>query len=254
MINSENFNHPSKHLAGILITLLCVFGPVQKQAIAQMFSVESNDTRTHIPLNNGAIGIGLVDFNYIGSDTAENSGVFEFDSPTIVLTYETRGLDLYMEFANALTGLENQNYYNIGGKIHRAFQMIRKKRFGVSIPVHLHTDFTRVITEGFRGNIDQFQQSAIMLGTGLMIDVRPFSNIRLHTNGHAGYGYSLSAGSAFFGKALNIRAQQRVFIDNVFGELGLSFGYDFNFKQYNVENDYYDYNLQSHNFVVGLTF
>ncbi|MGM0587542.1 MAG: hypothetical protein ACQETE_03925 [Bacteroidota bacterium] len=222
---------------------------------AQMFSVESKGAQPNNAWNQSLYLSGSwVDFTYTGGGDAQYAGNYEFNSPTIGLRYEIPGLDIYMNVGGGLTGMDEHSYVNVGAQLYQPFRLVGGGKFQLYAPLQLHSDFTRVVSERQLSGVDQFQQSMIAPGGGLMYGIEISDRIDYTGVGIAEYGFSFSAGNTFTGQVLGIQAQQRLSIANIFGAVGLALGYDLQFRRYNVEIDQYDYNLMSHHLYLGVNF
>jgi hypothetical protein len=194
------------------------------------------------------------EFRYQGPDDAEFSNSYTFDGPVVGVRYEIPGFDIYVNLGGGVTGLDDRSFVNVGAQLYQPFRLINTKHFDLYGPLQLHTDFTRVTNNEREFGLDQFQQSMLAPGAGLLYSITFSDNVGYLGGGIAEYGYSFSAGNTFVGQLLGLQTQHRLTIDDVFGTLGLSFGYDLNFRRYDVEIDRYDYNLLSHHFYLGISF
>ena len=68
-----------------------------------------------------------------------------------------------------------------------------------------------------------------------------------------GYTYSVrqnNGGGTVFG----VKGNLRLYYDHLFGAAGLSLGYHYNFRRYNVNGQALDYNAIENSFLIGVTF
>jgi hypothetical protein len=240
--------------AGILWALfILAFGFQNVQA--QMFSVESKKKSQPTRWNQSVyVTVAPLDFSYQGADDVQFAGDYELNGITVGLRYEIPGFDIYLNLGGGLTGMNNHSLVNVGAQLYQPFRLVNTKVFDLYAPLQLHTDFTRVVADNQRSGADQFQQSMLAPGAGLIYDVKFGDRVSYLGSGVAEYGYSFAAGNTFVGQVFGVQVQQRLTISNVFGSVGLSFGYDLNYRRYDVEIDRYDYNLLSHNISVGISF
>jgi hypothetical protein len=77
-------------------------------------------------------------------------------------------------------------------------------------------------------------------------------SIDLSTN--ANYGYSARSFGAEGGQTVLLDIKARYLIDNFSKSLGLSFGYDYTFQDYYIDNTQFEYRLTGHSIFVGIRF
>jgi hypothetical protein len=243
----------SKLLCAIMVMVIWSLSSELGQA--QMFSVDSKSGQQVNSFTQSIYATGtIIDFRYTGSDDAQFAEKYDFAGSAIGLRYEIQGLDLYLNVGGGLTGLDEHSYVNVGAQLYQPFRIVSANSFRLYIPLMLHSDFTRVVSEQQQSGGDQFQQSMLAPGGGLMYGVSFSDRVQYTGVALTEYGFSFSAGNTFTGQVFGLQGQQRINIADVFGSVGLSLGYDFQFRRYNVEIDRYDYNQWSHHVYLGVNF
>ncbi len=223
---------------------------------AQMFSVDDNNRPgiRGIPATAIYLGAEPASFDYQGPDDIPNSGEYEFNGTLIRFRLESYGINLFMASGGDITGIDDVSYFDAGLKAGYGITLLNNRRMMVQIPFQLVTSITSVVNRNVVGLNRQFQQGALIGGVGGYIGLRPVERIRLQFNVVPNYGFSFATGNTFGGSLLHVEGQARLFFDRVFGEMGLSLGYDYNYKNYNIEEDLFDYKLNTHSILVGITF
>jgi len=236
-------------LLGIITT--CI---IPRGVRAQMFSVGSEGPRFNIPQNEFYVGLEPMDVTYKGSD--QQGGIFAFNGSIIRLGYKSNGLDLFMGTGGKITGINDVSYFDVGGNIDIGFITLQhSKSFTLQIPVRIafrYTNMTNAHT--IISRYDRFKFGSLTGGIGLHLRVRPGKNIRVDVLGVPSYGASFASGGFFGGSVGSMAAEGRVYFDNLFGNMGLSVGYKYDLRNYDVDQNVYDYNISGNNVEVGITF
>jgi len=225
-------------------------------ASAQMFSVGNERPEDRPPpQRNAYIGVGPAEFEFHGNEqNVLNSNRFDFDSQIVKLRYETLNLNFFINFSNSLTGADSVNYFNFGLEFVSSIQIADTEDFQFGVPIQFRGDFTNVNNQNVQRGQGQFQQNNLQIGTGLMFEYRLTRAIRFGANAIPNAGITFSAGNTFFGTTYGVISDSRLYFDRIIGQLGLSFGYQFKFKRFNIDTDLFDYDLRSNIFSIGLTF
>lgn len=225
-------------------------------AEAQMFSVGSEPGRIDVPRTAIYLGWEPADFDYKGGDLAipGTEGRFAFSGSLLRLRLETPALQFFLATGGQATGLDNVSYFDAGVQAGYSFSIIRNKQFFVQIPFQLVSSLTSVNADEGIPNAPQFRQGALAAGLGGFIGVRPSERIRVQAGFVPHYGFSFATGGTFGGSLAKLDGKFRLFLDRIFGETGLSLGYNYKFNRYDVDENEFDYDLTSHSILVGVTF
>ncbi len=83
---------------------------------------------------------------------------------------------------------------------------------------------------------------------------KPAKNIRVQVGAVPTYGFSFATGGSVGGSIGTVTAHGKLYFDRLFNDKGLSIGYKYDFRSYDIEDDIYDYDLKGHSFEIGITF
>jgi hypothetical protein len=236
------------------LVLLVVIGFLLQPELGygQMFSVNEDRRQRQVPTNRAYVGLEPVEFNYFGPRTPQQPPRYEMNNPILRLRYESRNTEFFMGYGDALTGADSVNFFQIGGSLSRPIRLFNSRKFRVQFPIKLQADLTTASNkQSYR---EEFQQSGIMIGAGPELYWRISSNLHWQGQVIPQIGYSLSPGGTFGGSISYLGGGTRFIIDHVFGKIGLSFGYDYTYKRFNIDVDRFDYKFRSHAFLIGITF
>jgi len=218
-----------------------------------MFSVDDDERpadRTTEPTNILSIGFSNATFDFTGENISDNDRL-DFDDLLFEIQFNTQGLDLSTAFGGSLTGMDDQSYVNLSARIYNHFPLKRSQKFRVSLPIQLTTDLTQVSRD--ISNTD-FRQSSLTFGSGIASTVRPAERISIQFKATPNYGFSFSQGSIFGGSLFRFDGIANLLIHNVFGNRSLALGYNFDFKNYDIDGDINDYEFTSHTLTIGIGF
>lgn len=220
---------------------------------AQMFSIDNTGPQREHRLGSlTMIGASweLADFSYAGVGASDFERV-DFTGSILRLRLDSPGLDLSLGFGGALTGMDDNSYLNVGGRIYNNFALKRSPSFLVSVPVQLTSDLKQV--QQNRSD-SEFLQSSLTIGTGIATLFRIGNAISMNIKATPNYGFSFSQGSLFGGNLFRVDAKSLLFIHNVFGSNSLALGYHFDYRMYRIEGNLNDYDYTSHSITVGYAF
>lgn len=220
-------------------------------ACAQMFSVDNEPEVTDVPGTAVYLGVEPANFDYKGPITG---GQYEFNGSLIRFRLESYGINLFLASGGEITGLDDISYFDAGLKAGYGINILRSREVIIQIPLQLITNITSAVNRNVVGLNTQFQQGGLVAGIGGYIGLRPVDRVRFRFNVVPSYGFSFATGNTFGGSLTMVEGQARMFVDRIFGELGLSLGYDYSFKGYDIEEDIFDYNLKTHSILLGITF
>lgn len=220
-----------------------------------MFSVGETEDRQPLRLQSySTLGIGLefADFNYTGSDFTDGSPeLASFEGSILRVRFENPGLDISAGFGGTLTGLEDNSFVNINALLYNDFPLVRTQKFIFALPLQIGTDLTSVQIERSNNN---FQQSSFTIGTGASLRYQINRRVGTSLRATPNIGFSFSQGNLFGGRLFRGTTAARFYFNEVFGSAALVFGYDFDYKDYDIEGNQNDYEYLSHAITVGLAF
>lgn len=243
----------NKNIILILAVILAFFAA---DARAQMFSVGGEPGRIDIPTTGIYLGLEPVDFEYQGGalDVPANEGRFAFSGSLVRLRLETPALQFFLATGGNLTGIDDVSYFDAGVQAGYRFSIVRSEQFTVQIPFQLVSSLTSVNTDESITNATQFRQGALAAGLGGFIGVRPSERVRVQAGFVPHYGFSFATGGTFGGSLAKLDGRLRLFLDRVFGDTGISLGYNYKFNRFDVDENEFDYDLTAHSILVGVTF
>lgn len=236
----------------LFITAILTLSLPLQQAQAQMFSVgDPEPTGTQQML--GAYttitaGWEFAQFEYTG-DLLSDTERLDFNDSVFRLALETPGLDLSIGFGGALTGMNDNSYVNVTGRIFSEFSIFRRENLRINVPLQIITDLKRV--QQNRTDID-FQQSSFVFGSGLSTHIRLGSALDLSIGAKPSYGFSFSQGNLFGGSLFRADGSTRLYFRNLIGERTFTLGYNFNFRSYDIDGDRDDYRYTGHTIILGI--
>lgn len=240
-------------LFSVLSSTFLLFLVFPSAAFSQMFSVDNSGPRADRPLGQYTmLGVSweMAVFDYTGSEAPAEDRL-DFDSSILRLRLDSPGLDLNLGFGGSLTGMDENSYVNILGRLYNDFSVVREPSFQLFIPLQLTTDLKRVQREDSEA---EFRQSSLSLGSGLASMVRLGRRLDLTLRATPNYGFSFSQGALFGGNLFKFDGKTLFIFRNLFGNNGLAVGYHFDYRSYDIEEDLNDYNYTSHSVTVGFTF
>ncbi|WP_441001063.1 hypothetical protein [Fodinibius sp. SL11] len=254
--NSQFFEKKIKILTSVFTVVLILIGGWINQLQAQMFSVGETGPRFSTPMSEIFIGIESMKASYKGEPTINGAGIFEYDGPVLVAGYNTVGLSLYLSTGGKITGIDDASYFHTGGNYDFGLNLYRSSNVRVKIPLRIASRYTNITNNRslLLPTTSRFQFGMIAAGGGINGVWRPVKNIRFEVGAVPTYGFSFATGGFFGGSIGTLNAHGKVYFDRLFGDKGLSLGYKYDFRSYNIEEDVYDYNLKGHSVQIGITF
>jgi hypothetical protein len=239
----------------VILTLILLVSTLFFPAvsIAQMFSIgdpEPQGTGTPGIYTIAAISWEPSSFTYTGNENVLNDRV-DFEDPVLRFRLETPGLELTLGLGGNLTGMNNNNYTNITGRIYNQFLLYRQEKINLFLPIQLTTDLTRVRSEdtGY-----EFQQSSFVFGSGLGSTVRLGERLDFIIRATPNYGFSFSQGNLFGGSLFRFDGRSYLIIRNVIGRRSIALGYQYDYRAYDVDGEQNDYDFTGHSFTLGIAF
>jgi len=238
----------------LLTFLMVLFLAAEVQA--QMFSVGSTPGRVDIPRTAIYLGIEPADFDFTGGSlpNAINEGKFSFSGSLIRLEARLQGLEVFLASGGALTGIDDVTYFDAGIRAGYGLPIVRSENLLVQVPFQVMSGITNVTSDRGSTGGAQFRQGALTVGAGAFIGVRPSSRFRMQAEFLPSYGFSFATGGTFGGSLAKLDGKFRLFFDRLFGNTGMSLGYNYKFNRFDIDENEFDYDLQAHTILVGITF
>lgn len=240
----------TKSILTVIFLLFFLLTPVASNA--QMFSVGDEESRSTNPFSSYARGgIYLVDFSYTGdpASVSENNRL-TFNGTVAHLGYESNSFNLGLGIGGELSGLENRNYFHLDLDFTNPFYLIRKERFVAGIPIKLRTKAISVQSDQVQ---DEFRQTDLSAGAGLIIRLNVPEKIGITTQFIPSIGFSTSNGGFLGGNIFSLAGKARInFYDLLFGK-NISLGYDYIHDSYDIDGDQYDYDVNGHLITLGVS-
>ena len=234
-------------LLTIAVSLL-FFAP---QSFAQMFSV--GETRGPAPISSSYLRIGVspLMFEFMGNQPpGSNATQLELESTAFFLGFESPGVELSLTLANGLTGVDEQSLFDLNFTLSNRFLLINKRALRAGIPIQLHSSLTNVNNNRAEEN---FNQSNFAVGGGAFLTFRFSEKILFSNEITPGYGFSNSSGGFFGGSLFYVKAKSRLNFLRILNGRSISIGYDYNFKSFDIDDDFYDFDLTSHTLTLAIS-
>lgn len=246
----------------IVITFLSVLFVLMtantKQLQAQMFSVGETDPRYGSPLSEVFVGIEAMEASFRGGSNGGEglAGIFEYDGPVIIAGYNTVGLNLYISAGGKITGIDDASYFHTGGNYDFGLTLYRNSKVNIKIPLRIASRYTNITSDRSLvfPTVSRFQFGMIAAGGGINGVWRPAKNVRFEIGAVPTYGFSFATGGFFGGSIGTVNAHGKLYIDRLFDDKGLSIGYKYDMRRYDIDDDIYDYDLKGHSVQIGVTF
>lgn len=244
-----------KKLTGLLFGIFFVCAnavPVQ----AQMFSVGDQGPRFNVPQSEVYLGLEPMDVAYQGDMQAAEAEAFEFEGPVIRLGYESPALDIFMGTGGTITGIDSASYFDTGGNIDFGLSLYRSRHLSLELPFRIASRYTNITnSQTFRfAGASRFRFGSLSAGAGVRVRVRPLENFRFKAGVVPSYGFAFASGGFFGGSLGAVSGNGRLYFDHLFGDAGLAIGYRYNLRNYDIDEDIYDYRINGHSLEVGITF
>ncbi len=241
------------NFTAFFVVLCLMFGGVPRLSQAQMFSVGGDEPDYNVPQTELTLGLEPASVTYEGGN---NTGLFEFEGPMIRLGYNTRTLNLFLGTAGSVTGVDDVAYFDVGGHINFNLRLYRSEKVVVRLPVRISSRYVNMTNdEVFQPGINNyFRFGSLTPGAGAELLVRPSDDIRIAAGAVPSYGFAFASGGFFGGSLGSVAAHGRLYFDRLWGDMGLSIGYEYDLRNYDIDNDSYDYKVKGHLFELGITF
>jgi len=218
-----------------------------------MFSVGETEDREPLRIQSYStlgVAVEFADFDFTGSNlSAEDQA--EFNGSILRIRFENPGLNISAGFGGNLTGLDERSYVNVNALLYNDFPLVRSQNFIFALPIQIGTDLKSVQIERSNNN---FQQSSFTIGTGLSLRYQVNRRVGASLRATPNIGFSFSQGNLFGGRLIRGITTGRLYFNEVFGSAALVFGYDFDYRDYNIDGSQNDYRYLSHSVTIGLAF
>lgn len=236
-----------------LVTLIILILFANQLATAQMFSVSTDTPSRQLPTVSFILAGEPTSFEYRHADS-EPEHSLAFNGPLYRIRGELPGLQIYLAYNNDTGGDNGMTVFNAGAMIEGQYMVYRRPSIFISIPLMLKTDYLQVTTRRSFAGSEDMQQSSAMVGAGLQIHNRISSKIRTQIKAIPQYGFSVTSFGGMGGSVSVLEGQARVYIDNVFRSFGVVAGYDYRRSVYDLEADQFNYRMETHSILLGITF
>lgn len=221
-----------------------------------MFSIKSKINRLEIPSTAIYAGLEFTDFNYVGNiglGQDPNARAFQFNGPIMRFRIETNAIELYMGTGGRITGIDPQSYFDAGVNAGYGITLIDRPNFLLQVPLQIGTGITTVTNSTLLSGT-QFQQGHAFFRLGGYMQLRLSRRIRVLGRALPGTGITFSQGGNLGGNITSFKGEGRLYYDRLFGDIGLSLGYDYNYKKYDITDSVFDYANNGHAIMLGVTF
>lgn len=234
----------------VLFLILIIFSLPQILQ-AQMFSVDDDErSRTNPFAPYLRAGIKTINFDYQGDPEENNAGVLNLQGVAATLAFESGGFKLGASIANKLTGVDDQNYFDLAINFTNPFMIIGRPTYMIGLPLQLGSKVTSV-----RSDITShdFSQTNFHAGIGIMTQFHFPELLGGSIQFLPSYGFSSSSGGFVGGNVFSLKGQARINFYNIIFDKNISLGYDYNFDSYDIDGETLDYNFTGHTLTLGIS-
>lgn len=216
-----------------------------------MFSIGESQRSNAFPSSYLRIGIAPTSFDYTGNFVGTSDPtLLEIENSALHVNLETPGVSLSLILANKLTGLDDRSFFDLGFSLGNNFFLVRERVVSLGIPIQLYTSITNANNEQ---NQENFNQVNFAVGGGGFLNFRISPKIVFNNEFIPGYGFSNSSGGFFGGSMFYAKGKSRLNFLNLIGQRSISLGYDFNFRSFDIDDEFYDFDLTSHQITLGIS-
>lgn len=244
-----------KTLTGLLFGVFFVSANVVPVE-AQMFSVGDQGLRFNVPQSEVYLGLESMDVAYQGDMELNEAEAFEFEGSIIRLGYDSPGFNVFLGTGGTITGIDNISYFDTGGNVDFGLSLYSSRQLSVLLPLRIASRYTNITNNRafqFAG-LNRFRFGSISAGAGVNVRVRPLENFRFKAGVVPHYGFAFASGGFFGGSLGAVSGNGRLYFDHLFGDVGLAIGYNYDLRNYDIDEDIYDYRINGHSLEVGITF
>lgn len=232
-----------------------IISVMQTDAAAQMFSMDNDRSSLSRITSEVYLGIEPTTVTYQGDESVELPGQFNYDAPIIRVGYSGRTLNFFMGAGGEITGSDNVGYFDAGGNLNYGFPLYVTEEVLIQLPIQIASRYVNITNSQNVATLDRFRFGSLTAGTGIKAMVRPTQKIRLKAGALPSYGFAFASGGLFGGSLGSVALNGRLYLDRLFNnKMGLSFGYKYELRNYNVEEERYDYRIKGHSLQLGISF
>ena len=177
---------------------------------------------------------------------------FSFDGPIFGLGYEGESF-LFNIATGQNLGILNSSIFNVSISLTPQLPLIVRKKFRLSVPFLIQTDFTR-IRSGVIGVNDELVQNVGKAGAGAQLTLTPFPKIKLDAAILREVGFLTRRFGTTGGRQLGYQIPVRLYGFQLFDKYGLSLMYTYQFSNYDVTEPFIDYDHEINRFGLGINF
>lgn len=237
----------------LFCSLIMVILPFSSQA--QMFSV-GTDNRTNfgnIYSPYARAGVQFIDFKYKGSNIGNNliHTPLTFNGEAAYIAYESLGFNINAVLGNTITGLNNTKYFSLNLNFINPFYLINGQSFKAGIPVKLDSRLVSVRNDDIN---EEFSQTSLSAGAGLTAAIIKQNRFSITSEFLTSYGFSSASGGFLGGSVFSLNGNARINFYNLLFGKNISFGYDYIFDSYDIDEERLDYDLSGHTITLGVSF
>ncbi|WP_138431131.1 hypothetical protein [Fodinibius saliphilus] len=238
----------------IAVILLSVMVPAE--SMGQMFSVGEKEPQFNSPNTNFFLGVEAMDVSYQGLRSIDNSaGQFEFAGPIIKVGYRNQFVNLHLSTGGPVSGIEYVGYFEVGGALNVLIDLYQSETISLFLPIHISSRLVNMTnSKNFYPRFNNFRFGNLSGGLGPKVLIRPAEKIRIDVRGIPTYGFAFASRGSQGGSFGSVDLQGRLYFDRLFGDVGLSVGYQYDLRNYDIDEDVYDYKIKGHIFELGITF
>lgn len=218
---------------------------------AQMFSVGEERPNLDIPLSEFYMGLEPAEVTYEGEATGSRAGVFAFEGSLLRFGYRNQMLDLSLRTGGQVTGLDEVGFFDFGGHVDVGIPLYMSRPLSLQIPIRIDSRFTNITNSQ---SLERFRFGSLTVGAGAKVMARHAPTFRFEAGVVPSYGFSFASGGIFGGSMGGLAANSRLYLDRLFNEFGFSVGYTYDIRNFDVDEDIYDYRVNTHSIQLGITF
>ncbi len=227
-----------------------VFQLLTFPAFAQMFSVGESSGPATISNSYLKIGLAPTAFDYDGESNDPGTSLLELENNAFFIGFESPGVELNLTLANQLSGLENKSFFDLNFTLSNRFYLINKRNVRAGIPLQLHSSITSVNNNQIEEN---FNQANFAIGGGGFLNIRIGEKLTFNNEATPGYGFSNSSGGFLGGSMYYLKTKSRLTFIGLIGGRSIGLGYDYNFRSFDIDDDFYDFDLTSHTITLAIS-
>jgi hypothetical protein len=243
----------------IVASCLLVAGLLVTTASAQNFSFNADRP---IAVQAVSFGYYLIDFDYDGE--SDPPFRFDFNNPAYGITYSRPSFLVTLGYGQQdadNAGSEALSLLDLTLTTWGDFVLSASDRARLFVPVVLYSNYRRVSPQEDSASLDAFNVTVLGLGAGLGASQQLGERVLLEARAHPIFGLASSSFVDGVGSARVLDADVQLHLAQLFGKVGLSFGYTFKSQTWDVNasnlfpdltDDLFDYRGTQHLFRAGI--